>query len=87
LKAGPSGPALALCLHDLRRLPDELINSIKKFGGGRLAKDMTSLLSIPPHILQLVESKFLAPKSKSLRKLSLLADKEGKTRIFAILDY
>lgn len=87
-KNGPNGQALWTALVDLIPLSEnrELLNSIKFVGGDRLIQVLNSLISC----LSVLDSFGLIPKvlkTKKLRKLVDFPDKEGKTRIIAILDY
>lgn len=86
MKAGPSGPALNQALNDLLNLSPEMVKSICKFGGGIIERDINIILKQPRPILEDLANN-LGPRRNLLRKLSVLGDKEGKLRIFAILDY
>lgn len=86
-KSGPNGPALQYALTDLLSLRKTgLLNSIQHFLG-----DPSFL-----HLwLETIDERWdrvktilkLRPKEPKLRKLSVKADRESKSRVFAILDW
>lgn len=86
-RSGPNGHALATWIIDLLLLPERIVEAIKILGGERIstfideAKKEESLFKtfVPPKVL--VKSKFY------IRRIQAFADKEGKTRVIAILDY
>lgn len=85
-KAGPNGLALDCATEDLKLLVSSPITkSIVKLGGeilrDKLNTVMGTLESIPVMPLTKLRSE------KTLRRLSVKEDKEGKLRVFAILDY
>jgi len=87
-KAGPNGPALTTAFSDLLGIsvyPD-LIRDIGTVGGKTLHDFMGRLLAEAPTLSE-PSSKFFEPKSKFIRKVVGIPDKEGKTRAIAILDY
>jgi hypothetical protein len=88
-KSGPQGQALTSSLTDLTNLPDTLISDIKILGGKLLGERVDWLLLPRWGSLSLaaVWAKQFPSKTKSFRKLSYFSDKEGKTRVIAILDY
>jgi len=99
-KRGPQGQALLSSLTELTLLPPELTSDIKKLGGQSLSnlidencEGLDILESIKPKEFLGVFSvaqwwRYLFPsRSNNLRKLSYFPDKEGKTRVIAILDY
>lgn len=88
-KSGPNGQALLTALHDFTLLPVHLVNSIKIMGGKRL-ESIVERLTVSNQDLGLIDWFYKTWKRKDsseLRKLSYFADKEGKTRVIAILDY
>lgn len=89
-KNGPNGQALWTSIYDLIILRDcypELLQDIFFVGGERLKKVMSSIIAT----LDLLPSWMKPGKKKGhsslIRKLVDFPDKEGKTRIIAILDY
>jgi len=88
-KSGPNGPALTSALEDYLALPqllkDHLVvleprlapifGVLESYNVRTLARVMRELVSRPE------------PSERKLRKLSVKKDKEGKSRVFAILDY
>lgn len=98
-KKGPQGQALLISLSELTLLTSHQVANIKLLGGLSLGKMMDeNLMSLD--ILELIKPLNLSDfsiarwwrtlfptKSSVLRKLSYFPDKEGKTRIIAILDY
>lgn len=84
-KAGPNGHALWGALADLYALPDDLFETIGRFGGEELAKKMQILRNIPyPNFLT---NYFRGPKPERIRRISAIPSQEGKTREVAIMDY
>jgi hypothetical protein len=83
-KKGPSrGHAMLESWNNFLALPPALIKSISTLGGPLLARRIGFLLTSKD-----LFSKFLGSSpSKCLRRLVPLHDKEGKTRVVAILDY
>ena len=89
-RKGPSGHATMSSLNELRGLPPELVASIKLLGGDALSKFIDDLIvcRVGADLTLLDAWASLHPtKSSRYRKLSHFADKEGKTRVVAILDY
>lgn len=90
-KSGPYGPALWTSLSDFRNLSPKMKEDIKVIGGPTLNAYLSSLHEVLGDRLDALAD-FFNPKGKGksprpLRKLSLVRDKEAKTRIIAILDY
>jgi hypothetical protein len=90
-KRGPLGQALLTSITEVTLLTPELVSDIMTLGGSKLAS-MLEALTDRLDILQwssvaMLWAKEFKPKSKSLRKVSFFSDKEGKTRVIAILDY
>jgi hypothetical protein len=83
-KSGPNGQGLWTSLSDLRALHEneELLESIKFVGGEKFCGIISNLLRIVWFL-----PSFGKKKPYKLRKLVAFPDKEGKTRIVAILDY
>lgn len=85
-KTGPNGLALDTSIVDLRLLPESgIARDIVTLGGQTLRDKMNETFEI----LELIPIK---PRGKvrekpTLRRLSIKKDKEGKSRVFAILDY
>lgn len=86
-KSGPNGHALWTSFRDLICMPDDLKQSIKIVGGHRLYQLMDKFYNLYLQIPLFFES--LAPRKGSLtvRRLTVIPDKEGKSREVAILDY
>lgn len=83
-KSGPNGHALWSWLTDVSLLPDSLRESIKTLGGVK----MTSYLdALDKRVITWLAGFFNLKETGKIRKLSYFADKEGKTRVIAILDY
>lgn len=89
-KRGPLGQALLTSVSELTLIPQELLESILIVGGPKLRAVIEGLKApIAGTNLSIVDvwSKLYPPKTKSLRRISYFSDKEGKTRVIAILDY
>jgi hypothetical protein len=88
-KSGPNGPALANSIKDVAALPPETILHIKKMGGDALTVQINKLSMQTPLGLSMLDIwlKLYPSLPKWPRKLSYFSDKEGKTRVIAILDY
>lgn len=69
-------------LADLVLLPEEIRESIYFIGGSQLKLNMQVLMRNIPAL-----SSFFPIKGEKLRKVVGIPDKEGKTRVIAILDY
>jgi len=86
-KSGPLGHALASWVDDLFSLPDQLAESIKTLGGWKMVEFMDAAFGLED-LVRGMSTQYKAPKSAwPLRRLSFFADKEGKTRVIAIMDY
>lgn len=83
-KRGPGGgQALLEATENLYSLPDSLVSSIARVGGPELVSHMLRLKDGR----DLVE-KVLGPHQEvPIRKLTVIPDKEGKSRVVGILDY
>jgi hypothetical protein len=81
-KSGPMGIALVSANAEAKIMPKDLRNSIGYLGGLKLLEWLDSVTKIPES-----EITDKIPKIKTLRKLSVIHDPEGKTRVIAILDY
>lgn len=92
-KAGPMGQATVASLSEALLLSPTLVQSIKVLGGQKLGAVLdyvlTPIVSHEGALRSVAEiwSSMFPQKRKSLRKVSYFADKEGKTRVIAILDY
>nr|UJQ92506.1 MAG: putative RNA-dependent RNA polymerase [Mitoviridae sp.] len=89
-KKGPNAQAIWSSVFDLSALPEQLIKDITLIAGSPLREHIDSInlkqldsLSLSDIWLEL----FPIMKDKKFRKLSFFSDKEGKTRVIAILDY
>jgi hypothetical protein len=88
-KSGPQGQALLMSLTELALLPRDLIADIKLLGGDKLSSIIDRLISPSLGDYSIVDiwKTIFPPRSGSYRKISYFSDKEGKTRVIAILDY
>lgn len=88
-KSGPNGQAMWSSLEDLLHMPDSLILEVKALGGKKFSDRLDVLLGHLNTILPFYQTLSLTKKKTNnlFRKLSGLPDKEGKTRVVAILDY
>jgi hypothetical protein len=88
-KSGPLGQAILTSVTELTLLPQPLLDSIRVLGGPKLCKVLDALMvgRFGDLSLATIWSTLFPPKTKSFRKLSYFGDKEGKTRVIAILDY
>lgn len=91
-KKGPNGQAIWTSLYDLDALPSKLIDDIRSMAGSPLGRHIDAILkpnSLQDHsLLDIWKALWPNPKSESfIRKLSYFSDKEGKSRVIAILDY
>jgi len=88
-KSGPNGPAMATSLTDLDALSPEQKTDICLLGGDvmQVAMRKPYMQTALGHSMAEIWN-ILRPKPvKYTRKLSYFSDKEGKTRVIAILDY
>jgi len=83
-KRGPNGHAMWSFLRDVVALPESLIHSIGILAGPDLEGKIRSL-RVAPERWQGVFP--LPEESDQIRKVTGIPDKEGKTRVIAILDY
>jgi hypothetical protein len=81
MKSGPLGKALVSAISELPLISknDKIMANLLAMGGEGLAKYIAEINAF--------SSKILARKGSCLGKLSVFGDKEGKTRIVAIVDY
>jgi hypothetical protein len=88
-KSGPLGQAILTSVSELTLLPLELIDKIQLLAGGSLGEKISALMVGRFGDLSLagIWATLFPPKTSSFRKLSYFSDKEGKTRVIAILDY
>jgi len=88
-KSGPLGQAILTSVTELTLLPQELMQSIIVLGGDKLGKVIDALIVGRFGDLSLAQiwATLFPPKTSRFRKLSYFSDKEGKTRVIAILDY
>lgn len=85
-KAGPQGGALMTSLNDLANLPSWMFKSIWKIGGDELREYKTALYKgVSSGSLPLKSVK--EDRKGILRRLSVIKDTEGKSRVIAIGDY
>lgn len=80
-KAGPNGQAMWSSFRDFTVLPLSLIDDLFVVGGSKLTEKLTCLRN---HVETLTP---IFGNGKSIRKISCIPDKEGKTREVAMLDY
>lgn len=88
IKSGPNGLSTWYSISSLKDLPLSLFTSLHIVGGKTLSKTINCLIYL------LRQSEFVTffntychTDKKEIRKLALIADKEGKTREVAMLDY
>lgn len=97
-RGGPNGPALASSLDDLSVLSPARVADLGVLGGGTFLRTMAQLFAVAPFYRAAINRfrsgkfSFLGPPPKGKdqllkRKLVCISDKEGKTRVVAILDY
>jgi len=88
-KSGPLGQAILTSVTELTILPQQLLENIRVLGGDTLGKIIDALMvsRFNEHSLASIWKTLFPPKTQSFRKLSYFSDKEGKTRVIAILDY
>jgi hypothetical protein len=88
-KSGPLGQAILTSVSELTLLPKELLDNIQVLAGGSLGEKISALMVGRFGDLSLagIWATLFPPKTASFRKLSYFSDKEGKTRVIAILDY
>lgn len=85
-KSGPNGLALDTSLEDLKLLPDSgIAKDITTLGGQTLKEAMNEVFGILEEVP--IQPMGKVRVDKTLRRLSVKQDKEGKSRVFAILDY
>jgi hypothetical protein len=84
-KSGPNGQALITSIADLYIISQDikLLRSICTVGGPKLEERIWGLIEQ----MAFLTRSHPRYKTKTLRKLSYFADKEGKYRVVAILDY
>lgn len=89
LKAGPAtGPAIFRALSDLAILPDSLVESIRILGGELLSQKIQELLRVLPDLAELPLSVLsIWGPNRVFRRIEGIQDKEGKTRVIAMLDF
>jgi hypothetical protein len=82
MKSGPMGKAMVSSLNELLLISsnNKQMSNLLLVGGKELVRRMEELLAFK-HMITRV------PKRPCLGKLSIFGDKEGKTRIVAIVDY
>jgi hypothetical protein len=90
-KKGPQGHALLNSMLELTLLTPQLIQYIKVLGGNKLGFYLESMLAkgTEGRLAAMWSSVFKskAKRDGSLRKISYFSDKEGKTRVIALVDY
>jgi len=84
-KAGPNGIAMTSSMKDLLSIPLKLRDDIALLGGDELKFYMKKLDYFPPDLMTRLG--FHEKNTNLIRKLSVIHDPEGKTRIIAIFDY
>jgi hypothetical protein len=78
------GPASAMAVLEARLLPDGLVNDIRLLAGDSLDSMLADALREES---QRYWAALYRPRRKTIRRLSYFADKEGKTRVIALLDW
>ena len=85
-KKGPSRhQSLVGSLSDLMNIPENLLSSIKVFGGPSLGDRIDTVRSNAPLLSQLFNQPI--DLNRPIRRLAPVKDSEGKTRVVAIGDY
>ncbi|QKI79977.1 RNA-dependent RNA polymerase [Erysiphe necator associated mitovirus 29] len=90
--AGPNGLSILRAMEDLTNLPQPLLDSMITLNGGKESYFAKSVISLS-HFLDHCKDTYIKifnikpAKTKYLRRISIKADKEGKSRPFAIFDY
>jgi hypothetical protein len=88
LKAGPSGgPALFGATSDLASLPESLIADLKVLGGKLFEDVLNGALEALSLVRPVETTLFKIKENKTIRRITGIPDKEGKTRVIAVLDY
>lgn len=83
-KRGPNGHAMWGFLRDACALPESLLHSIEVLAGPDLGEKIRKLRVLPERF----QGVFPVPDGNDkIRKVVGIPDKEGKTRVIAILDY
>lgn len=86
-KTGPTGPALVSALGDWRLLPDPLKQALCVIGGEAFSDLADTYASWSSDLWAGLLKVFPHSGVNRIRKLSVKPDREGKSRVFAILDY
>lgn len=86
-KSGPQGHALWSSYLDARLIDSITSHAISVVGGEKLGRLLSMNLSASSIILNLLEHFTFRKKVECIRRISVLQDKEGKSREIAILDY
>jgi hypothetical protein len=86
-KSGPSGHALWTSFFDAHNLTDSQKESIKVVGGDRLLELIESYKTLTSKIPSFFLDRCSRKGDMVTRKLTGIKDKEGKTRVVAIMDY
>lgn len=83
-KKGPNGHAMWTSLKDANALPESLVTSIGVLAGPDLEKKIRALRNDPSRFAGIFP---LPTDIDHIRRVTGIQDKEGKTRVIAILDY
>lgn len=86
-KAGPSGPSLVSSLGSWRFLPNDLKDDILTIGGPYLRGVFESYSKWPTDLWDALIGLFPCKSPDLFRKLAVKADREAKSRVFAMCDY
>jgi len=86
-KSGPNGHALWTSYRDLDEVPKSLRDSIRVVAGDKLPDLMSRLELLYRAIPSFFDSYASRKGVSEIRRLAVIADKEGKSREVAILDY
>jgi len=86
-KMGPSGPSLVSALGSWRKLPQDLKDDIVIIGGPRMNEIFENYQEWPTVLWDALANLFPCRDDSLFRKLSVKADREAKSRVFAMLDY
>lgn len=79
---GPSGPAMASVLQEAKSLPRDLVDSITKVSNPKLVEMLKYIRSDNTR-----NDPDLGEHGETIRRITVVEDKENKSRVIAIFDY
>lgn len=86
-KSGPNGHALWTSYLDAMSLPDDLKESIDYLSNGKLGDLISRFIGLYLRIPTFFDNLTPCKGGTKIRRISVISDKEGKSREVAILDY